>query len=130
MGNIIDFNSKTGSIEYDCILKADPYLRSTALNALQLASYSISRFGVLEFEKDNGFKEDGILSIDHLAVLISYYDPDTRQEIINYLERTKTMKTDNNKGTGAIIITLLFLLFFELYGIVSCFLDIVNLIKG
>jgi hypothetical protein len=125
MGDIVNFNKKLNKIEFDEFLSNDSYLRTTALNGLKQCGYRITRNGVLQFQRDNNLKQTGVLCIDDLSILLVGFDSQTRQEVINYLEK-KNMKRKNN---NSIIITLLALLFFELYGVVSCFFDIVHLIK-
>lgn len=128
MGEIVSFNKKLNKIEFDEYLSKDSYLRSTALNGLKQCGYCVTRNGVLQFQHDNNLEETGVLSIDALPILLLGFDAQTRQEIINYMEQKKSM---NNKKDNLVlaIITLLAILFFELYGIISCFFDIINLIK-
>jgi len=129
MGEIVSFNKKSNKIDYDKYLTEDSYLRTTALNGLKSCGYHLNRNGVLQFQHDNKLKETGVLSIDDLPVLVLSFDPQTRQDFINYLEKIKMdKKEDKNKKDKSIlaIITLSLILIFELYGIVSCFFDIVN----
>lgn len=128
MGDIVSFNKKLNKIEFDEYLSKDSYLRSTALNGLKQCGYHVTRNGVLQFQHDNNLEETGVLSIDALPTLLLGFDAQTRQEIINYMEQKKNM---NNKKDNLVlvIITLSAILFFELYGIVSCFFDIIDLIK-
>jgi len=128
MGEIVSFNKKLNKIEFDEFLSEDCYLRTTALNGLKQCGYHLNRNGVLQFQRANGLKETGILSIDDLSILLMGFESQTRQEIINYMEQ-KRMNKNKKENLIPIIITLAALLFFELYGIISCFFDIVNLIK-
>lgn len=128
MGEIVSFNKKLNKIEFDEYLSKDSYLRTTALNGLKQCGYHVTYNGVLQFQRDNGLNQTGILCIDDLSILLLGFDPQTRQEVINYMEQKRIMnKKDGN--LVLLIITLLALLFFELYGVISCFFDIVNLIK-
>ena len=127
MGDIVSFNKKLNKIEFDEYLSKDSYLRSTALNGLKQCGYHVTRNGVLRFQHDNNLEETGVLSIDALPTLLLEFDAQTRQEIINYMEQKKNM--NNKKDNLMLIITLSAILFFELYGIISCFFDIIDLIK-
>lgn len=130
MGNIIEFNEKSNKIDFDNFLNNDPYLKSTAINALKIAGYYLNKKEVVRFQHEHGLKETGKLSIDNMAVLITYFDPQTRQEIINHMNR-KSHKNDKDisKNMPLLIITLSGILFFELYGIVSFFFDIIDIIR-
>ena len=127
MGDIVSFNKKLNKIEFDEYLSKDSYLRSTALNGLKQCGYHVTRNGVLQFQHNNNLEETGVLSIDDLPILLLGFDAQTRQEIINYMEQKKNM--NNKKDNLMLIITLSAILFFELYGIISCFFDIIDLIK-
>lgn len=129
MGEIVSFNKKLNKIEFDDYLLSDSYLRTTALNGLKQYGYSINPNGVRLFQRTNNLKETGILSIDDLPVLLLSFDPQTRQDVINYMEQKKNMKNEKNSNSFLLIITLSAILFFEIYGIISCFFDIVHFIK-
>ena len=132
MGEVVNFNSKTNKIEFDCILSDDSYLNIASLNMLQSAGYHVNRDGVLQFQKDHKLKQDGIMSIDMFPDLLMYLDPNSRQDILNYMERNKFTIRENNMKKKKInytylILTLIGILFFELYGIISCAIDIYHL---
>lgn len=129
MGDVVNFNEKSNRIEYDKYLANDCYLKTTALNGLKASGYRLNRNGVLQFQHNCGLNETGVLSVDDLSVLLLSFDPETRQEVVNYMERIKMNKKNNDKKMVPLILTLAGILFFELYGIISCFLDIVHLIK-
>lgn len=132
MGEVINFGSYSNKISYDNILTNDPYLRTTALNALSKKGYEISRLGVLQFQTDCGEEEpDGILGIKDFPYIITFYDDaDTRQEIINYVESARVNYNENATGKKVnlklFIFWLILLCFFEFYGVISCILDIYN----
>lgn len=129
MGEIVKFTANSERIEYDNILLNDPYLRTTALNALSSAGYRLNKQGVIQFHIDNNRPPTGWLGIsDFDLLIIQFDDPETRQEIINYVakKRDEYMSNKNKKKPSylSIILTLGGIAFFELYGIVSCFFDI------
>lgn len=133
MGKIVDFNSlDKNKIKCDEYLNNDAYLRTTLLNALRIAGYPATPNGIKQYQRDNGFEDNGILCTDMIPGLITNYDPNVMQDILNYIQRKneetkKVMK--NDKDMKNLIIWLILFAFFELYGVVSCFLDILRLIK-
>lgn len=129
MGDVINFNEKSNRIEYDKYLANDCYLKTTALNGLKAGGYHLNRSGVLQFQHDSKLKETGVLSIDDLSVILMNFDPGTRQEVVNYMEKKRMDNKKKDKNLIPLILTLIGILFFELYGIISCFFDIVHLIK-
>lgn len=133
MGEILDFCEKSNRMDMDPIFQKDAYLRLAALNALQKAGYSLNREGLLAFQHSIAHEETGKLSMDDFIFLLQVHEPDERQAILNHIDKLYNggtiVKNNKKPSYGSIIVFLIALCFFELYGIISCFFDIWRLFK-
>ena len=138
MGEILDFCEKSNKMDMDPMFKEDAYLRVAALNALEKAGYPLNRDGLLQFQHNMSHPETGILSLTDFTYLIQVFEPDERQAVVNHLERNYNMnswrknnmkKNKKKPSYGSIILFLVLLCFFELYGITSCLIDLWRLTR-
>ena len=130
--NIIEFNNRY-KIKYSDIINDDGFLKLTAVNALDAAGYEISESGVREFQSNNNLEVTGVIGVEDFTMLIQVFDNDNIQDIVSHLDRSiDKYNKKNKKNAGStdikIFIWLAFFAFFEVFGVLSFFKFIYNMV--
>ena len=133
MSDIIDFNSiatKNDNIKYDKLIGKDPYLKLTAINALDKNGFTSDTEGVCDFQKQANLEVTGILGIRELSILIQVFDNDNIQKIYNYIsilnKKAKNKQKREEISNVIISIVVLFSFAMTIYGY---YIFIGNIIK-
>lgn len=142
--NVIDFNkikNKNNEIQYDENMDLNPYFKLTFENALSLMELPITTETVYKIQEELELEKTGIVSIMELLYVSFVFDPNTRQDIVNKVDRyieNGSYKIGKNKKKSrsdialiirAVIISIIFITFF-VWGVIDCWILIWHAVFG
>lgn len=142
-GNVIDFNKikNRDNIQYDENMESNPYFKLTFENALSLMELPISTETVYNIQEELELEKTGIVSIVELLYVSYVFDPNTRQNILDKVEKyiedesyndgknKKKSKSDLAIIIRAVIVCIIFIAFF-VWGVIDCWILIWHAIFG
>ena len=135
MGEIVNFGSyKAEDILFSGeILENDNYLQLTTMNLLNKFGYTYDKNSIIDLQKSLGIAPTGVISDEEFLALVDMLeDPDDKNHILGYYNEIKTSivkeEKENKRSMNFLILWLLGICFFAIWGFIDFIKFIINLI--